>query len=59
LAIHDQQLTVCGQKLSVAIEMDQGVAALLFLILKSSLQSGPTPERAPSTLATAAAPGYL
>jgi hypothetical protein len=45
LAIHDPKLSVLGQKLSVAIQINQSVTLFLFLILKRSLKT-PPPERA-------------
>jgi hypothetical protein len=43
---------VFGQKLSVAIQINQGVKRFLFLILKRSIKL--PPPSAPKTLATAA-----
>jgi hypothetical protein len=52
LAIHDLKLSVLGQKLSVAIQINQSVRRFPFLILKRSIET--PPPSAPKTLATAA-----
>jgi hypothetical protein len=52
LAIESQKLAVFGQKLSVAIQINQGVKRFLFLILKRPLET--PPPSAPKTLAKAA-----
>jgi len=56
LSAHRLIVTVNRPNLSFRFERNQTVKAFPFLILKNSFRSGPTPERAPGTLATAAAP---
>jgi len=52
LAVESHKLSVLGQKLSVAVRINQSVKPFLFLILKRSIET--PPPSAPKTLATAA-----
>jgi hypothetical protein len=52
LAVHDLKMSVLGQKLSVAVYINQSLKPFLFLILKRSLKT--PPPSAPKTLAMAA-----
>jgi hypothetical protein len=45
LTVDDHELSVCGQKLSVAVQKNQRVKSFLFLILKSQ-PTRPAAERA-------------